>query len=173
MKRFPLLYPLIFKMAATLPNLLKSQLQIVQDRVANRKRLKYPDYFSSLLPEDRPLPPDNNLVAQANHLIVDGSDPDTNLFTAAVHYLLENPNTYEWFKGEIRRSLISWDQIDNNTLQSPPYLHAVIEETLRLHTNGAFGSPRIGPGDTVDGHYIDKGVRDTLAQLCSNQTDSS
>ena len=113
MKRFPVLYLLVFlalrpKMAATLPSLLKSNLQIVRDRVANRKKLKNPDYFSSLLPEDRPLPPDNSVVAQANHLIVGGFNPDTNLFTTAVYYLLKNPNTYERFKGEIRRSLISW-----------------------------------------------------------------
>lgn len=48
--------------------------------------------------------------------------------------------------------------MSSEALQPLPYLHAVIEETLRLHTNGAFGLPRISPGATVDGHYIAKGV---------------
>ncbi|KAL8646995.1 MAG: hypothetical protein Q9226_006615 [Calogaya cf. arnoldii] len=164
MKRFPLLYPLVVlalppKLATTLPTLLKSNLRIVQDRVARRKDLSHPDYFSLPLPEDQPVPPDDFLVAQANHLIVGGFDPDTNLFTGAVQYLLENPETYERLRDEIRGTFFSWEQISNDALQSLPYLHSVIEETLRLHTNGAFGLPRISPGDTVDGHYIEKGVR--------------
>ncbi|KAL8919063.1 MAG: hypothetical protein Q9172_005164 [Xanthocarpia lactea] len=164
MKRFPLLYPLVFlalppKLATTLPTLLKSNLRIVQDRVARRKNLSHPDYFSLLLPEDQPVPPDDFLVAQANHLIVGGFDPDTNLFTGAVHYLLENPETYERLRDEIRGTFSSWEQISNDALQLLPYLHSVIEETLRLHTNGAFGLPRTSPGDTVDGRYIEKGVR--------------
>lgn len=163
MKRFPLLYPLVFlvlppRLALVLPTLLKSNLQIVQKRVAGRKDLKHPDYFSLLVPEDKPAPPDDFLVAQANHLIVGGFDPDTNLFTAAVHYLLEYPDTFERLKSEIRDNFPSYGQLNNDTLQSMPYLHAVIEETLRLHTNGAFGLPRFSPGDTVDGHYIEKGV---------------
>ena len=164
MKRFPLLYPLVFlalppKLALVLPTLLKSNLQIVQKRVADRKELKHPDYFSLLVPEHGPPPPDDFLVAQANHLIVGGFDPDTNLFTAAVHYLLEYPRTFDRLKSEIRDNFSSLKQLTNDALQPLPYLHAVIEETLRLHTNGAFGLPRISPGDTVDGHYIPQGVR--------------
>ncbi|RAH75491.1 cytochrome P450 [Aspergillus aculeatinus CBS 121060] len=132
MRRFPLLHPLVFlalppRMAAILPTLLKTNKQIVRDRVNNRDSLKHPDYFSLLLPEDKPVPEQDFLVAQANHLIVGGFDPDTNL------------------------------RFTNEALQGLPWLHAVIEETLRLHTNGAFGLPRISPGDTVDGHYIPAG----------------
>ena len=163
MKRFPLMYPLVFlalppRLALVLPTLLKSNLQIVQKRVADRKVLNHPDYFSLLVPEDKPAPPDDFLVAQANHLIVGGFDPDTNLFTAAVHYLLEYPTSFERLKAEIRGHFPKYDDLNNDSLQSMPYLHAVIEETLRLHTNGAFGLPRISPGDSVDGHYIAKGV---------------
>ena len=163
MKRFPLLFPLVFlalppRLATVLPILLRSNLKIVQERVARRNDLKHPDYFSFLLPEGKPAPSDDFLVAQANHLIVGGLDPDTNLFTAAIHYLLENPETYDRLKDEIRGRFLSWDQMSNDAIQPLPYIHAVIEETLRLHTNGAFGLPRISPGATVDGHYIAKGV---------------
>ena len=97
-------------------------------------------------------------MAQANHLIVSGFDPDTNLFTAAIHYLLENPEAYDRLKEEVRGRFSSWDQMNNDAIQPLPYIHAVIEETLRLHTNGAFGLPRISPGAPIDGHYIAKGV---------------
>lgn len=93
MKRFPLLFPLVFlalppKLAAVIPILLSSNLETVQERVARCDNLKHPVYFSFLLSEGKPAPSDDFLVAQANHLIVGGFDPDTNLFTAAIHYLL-------------------------------------------------------------------------------------
>ncbi|KAL8857192.1 MAG: hypothetical protein Q9178_006247 [Gyalolechia marmorata] len=131
-ERFPLLYPLVFlalppKLATTLPTLLlKSNLRIVQDRFASRKDVSHPDYFSLLLPEDQPVPPDDFLVAQANHLIVGGFAPDTNLFMGAVHYLLENLKTYERLRDDIRGTFSSWEQISNDALQSLPYLHSVI-----------------------------------------------
>ena len=131
----------------------------MQKRVADRKELKHPDYFSLLVPEHEPPPPDDFLVAQANHLIVGGFDPDTNLFTAVVHYLLEYLRKFDRFKSEIRDNLSNFKQLTNDALQSLPYLHAVIEESLRLHTNGAFGLPRISLGDIVDGYYIPQEVR--------------
>lgn len=171
MKRFPLLYPLVFlalppKLAATLPTLLKANLTIVRDRIANRHSLPHPDYFSLLIPDNEPVPSEGFLVAQANHLIVGGFDPDTNLFTAAVHFLLTHPDKLEILKREIRSAFASYDDINNDALQGLKYLHAVIEETLRLHTNGAFGLPRISPGDTVDGHYIPAGVSRQSVHAC-------
>ena len=163
MKRFPLLFPLVFlalppRIATTLPTLVRSNLKLVQERVARRDNLEHPDYLSLVLPEGKPAPSDDFLVAQVNHLIVGGLDPDTNLFTAAIYYLLENPKTYDRLRDEARGRFLSWDQIIDDAIQPLPYIHAVIEETLRLHTNGSFGLPRISPGATVDGHYIAKGV---------------
>lgn len=125
---------------------------------ARRDDLKHPDYFSFLLPEGNPTPSDDFLVAQANHLTVGCFGPDTDLFTAAVHYLLENPQTYDPLRDEVRGEFSSWDQMSNETLHPLPYLHAAIEEALRLHTNAAFGLPRIRSGATIDGHYIAQGV---------------
>lgn len=96
MKRFPLLYRFVIfalppKFATTLSILLWENHKIVRECVKSRHDLKHSDYFSLLLPEDRPLPSNDFLVVQANHLIVGGFDPDTNLFTAAVHFLLVQP----------------------------------------------------------------------------------
>ncbi|RAH76706.1 cytochrome P450 [Aspergillus japonicus CBS 114.51] len=162
MRRFPLLHPLVFlalppRMAAILPTLLKTNKQIVRDRVNNRDSLKHPDYFSLLLPKNKPVPEQDFLVAQANHLIVGGFDPDTNLFTAAIFFLSEHRDTLQKLQTEIRDTFATYQEIQNEAVQGLPWLHAVIEETLRLHTNGAFGLPRISPGDTVDGHYIPAG----------------
>ena len=163
MRRFPLLQPLVFfalppKLAVILPTLLKVNHQIIEGRVKNKDSIKHPDYFSLLVPSNKEAPSADFLVAQANHLIVGGFDPDTNLFTSAVFFLLMNPCILEKFKEEIRGTFSSYAEIHNDSLQGLPWLHAIIEESLRLHTNGAFGLPRISPGATVDGHYIPKGV---------------
>jgi cytochrome P450 len=103
-------------------------------------------------------PPQEFLVAQANHLIVGGFDPDTNLFTSAVHFLLVNKDKLKKLQSEVRDQFSSYSDITGDAVQDLPWVNAVIEESLRIHTNGAFGLPRISPGDYVDGHYIPKGV---------------
>ena len=133
-------------------------MKIVHERVTRRDNLEHPDYFSHLLQEGKPAPSDDFLVAQANHLIVGGLDPDTNLFTAAIHYLLENSETYDRLVDEVRGRFLSWDRMNDDAMQPLPYVHAVVEETLRLHTNGASALPGISRGATVDGHYTAKGV---------------
>ncbi|KAF2182990.1 cytochrome P450 [Zopfia rhizophila CBS 207.26] len=140
MSKFPLLYPLVFftlppKLARTLPIIIKTNTEIVRNRIKNRHNMEHPDYFTLLLPDDRPVPEVEFLVAQANHLIMSSRK----------------------LKQEIRGTFASYNDINNDACQSLPWLHAVIEESLRLHTNGAFGLPRISPGDTICGHYIAKG----------------
>ncbi|KAI1176374.1 cytochrome P450 [Nemania sp. FL0916] len=162
--RFPLLYPLVFlllppRLATVIPTILRENNAIVRDRVARRGKLPHPDYFSLLVNDDGDAPPTDFLVAQANHLIVGGFDPDTNLFTSAVHFLLVNPGALKKLQHEVRSHFASYGDINAAMVQDLPWLNAVIEESLRVHTNGAFGLPRISPGDYVDGHYIPKGCR--------------
>src|SRR5690349_12429854 len=107
MKRFPLLHPLVFaalppKLALVIPTIVHENTKIVQERVARRHKLAHPDYFSLMIKDDQEIPEDDFLVAQANHLIVGGFDPDTNLFTAGVHYLLTNPDKLEKLQNELR-----------------------------------------------------------------------
>ena len=89
--------------------------------------------------------------------MIGGYDPVTNVYTAAVHYLLTNPDKLEKLQKEVR-AIADASQLTNDRLQHLKYLDAVWNESLRIHTNAAFGLPRISPGDTVDGHYVPKGV---------------
>ena len=163
MKRFPVLYPLVIfalppRLARVIPTILRENHQIVRSRVERRDCLPHPDYFSLLVKDDNDnRPSDDFLVAQANHLIVGGFDPDTNLFTSAVHFLLVS-NKLGKLQEEMRGQFSSYSDITGDAVQDLPWLNAVIEESLRIHTNGAFGLPRISQGDYVDGHYIPKGV---------------
>ncbi|RJE23159.1 Cytochrome p450 [Aspergillus sclerotialis] len=92
-------------------------------------------------PSNKEAPSADFLAAQASNLIRGIIPPDES----------------EKSKEEVRGKFSSYDEIHNDPLQALPWLHAIIEESLRLHTNGAFGLPRISPGATVDGNYIPKG----------------
>jgi cytochrome P450 len=162
MYRWPWLHALIFaalpyRLALVIPTIYRENHMMVRSRVQRRDKLRHPDYFS-LMVTDENIPSEDFLVAQANHLIIGGFDPDTNLFTSAVYYLLTNPKKLEKLQQEVRGRFSSYDDIVGDSVQNLAWMNAVIEESLRLHTNGAFGLPRISPGDTVDGHYIPKGA---------------
>ena len=88
-----------------------------------------------------------------------GWGPMADLFYGVPVLLLENPETYQLLTKEIRESFSSYKEIaTGKTLTSLSYLHACIEETLRLLPSNLTGLPRISPGAMVDGQYIAKGV---------------
>lgn len=161
MTRFPLLRPLVFfalppRLAVIVPTILRQNREIVRDRVAGRNKLAHPDYFS-LMVHDEQQPSEDFLLAQANHLIIAGFDPNSNLFTSGVHYLLTNPTKLDKLQQEVRTHFANYRDMDGDSLEDLPWLNAVIQESLRMHTNGAFGLPRFSPGAFVDGHWVPKG----------------
>lgn len=162
-RRFPLLHPLVFLMlppsiARRVPWLLAESKRIVKERVERRHKLEHQDLLTPLVSDDKPLPNIDWLVAQANHLILGGVDPGANVWTAAVLFLLQNPEKLKKLQDEIRGTFSSYDSIEDEELTHLPWLTAVIEESMRVHSNAAFGMPRYSPGAYVDGHYIPKGV---------------
>lgn len=149
-------------MVLTVPTLLRLNRQEVRSRIASRQKLRHPDYIQHLLPQsadDKDLPTEEWLLAQANVLIVAGFDPITNLLSAVVYYLCRSPDKTQKLVKEIREAFSSYDEINADALQHLKYLQAVLDEGLRIHTNAAFGLPRLSPGAEVDGDYIPKGVR--------------
>lgn len=146
----------------TVPTLLRLNREEVRARVDRRNNLRHPDYIQHLLPpaadEKQELPDEEWLLAQANVLIVAGFDPITNLLSAVVYYLGKCPDKMKRLVQEIREAFSSYDDINPDALQKLNYLQAVLDEGLRIHTNAAFGLPRLSPGANVDGHFIPKGV---------------
>lgn len=171
-KRFPLLHPLVYLvLPPSLVRLLREHKRIVSKRVENPKDYKQRDYFTSFVQEGRAIPSQNPdwLLAQVNHIFIGGLDPDTQLFWSAILFLTQHPDKLKKFSDEIRGKFKKYDDIEDEELTHLPWMTAVIEESLRLHTNGAFGQPRLSPGATVDGHWIPAGVSslgpDLLASL--------
>lgn len=162
-KRFPVLHPLVFLMlppsfARKVPWLLQEARRVMQDRVDRRHQLERDDYMSFLVSEEKKIPDVDWLTQQANHLILGGLDPVPNQYTSCILFLLQNPDKLKKLQEEIRGTFKAYGDINDEQCKHLPWLCAAIDESLRLHTNGAFGMPRYSPGAEVDGHYIPKGV---------------
>ena len=162
MRRFKLLYPLAFlmippKLAICIASLYRTNRELMRKRIENRHDIKQLDYMSALIRDNNPVPPLELLVSNASHLVFDHFE-SASVLAAGFHFLLSNPEALDKLQRELREAFKSYDDITDSALQELPWLRAVIEEILRIHTNVPYGLPRISPGTTVDGHYIAKGV---------------
>jgi cytochrome P450 len=100
------------------------------------------------------------LQADTSLLIAAGSDGTTVTSCALIFYGLQRPYVLEKLAREIREAFGSPEDIKTPKLNQLPYLHACIEEALRLAPPKPGGLPRIVlPGGThIDGHYIPAGT---------------
>ncbi|MCJ1262480.1 hypothetical protein MMC22_002350 [Lobaria immixta] len=161
MRRFPLLYPLVYillppKVALSYIVAHKTSKKLIRKRVENRHDQKQLDYISQYLKDETAIPPDDFLVAQAGHLVLDHFE-SSSVLTAGFYFLTTNPEAMGRLQTELRGAFKSFGDMTEDALQELPWLHAIIEEIIRIHTNVPYGLPRISPGIAVDGHYVPKG----------------
>ncbi|KAL8961719.1 MAG: hypothetical protein Q9193_001767 [Seirophora villosa] len=99
-------------------------------------------------------------------LILAGSETSALTCASTTWFLLKNPAAYDRLKKEIRGAFNSMDEITMAASAKLPYLHAVINEALRLHPVAAVAAPRLvdRPGVVVSGHEIPVGVRPTRSK---------
>ena len=94
-------------------------------------------------------------------LIVAGSETTATLLSGATYWLLRTPETYKKVQDEVRSA---FKDVDDMTLMSTgqlPYLHAVLEESLRMYPPVPTLMPRLTAEDEIiDGHFVPKGVSD-------------
>ncbi|KAJ0166068.1 Isotrichodermin C-15 hydroxylase [Colletotrichum tanaceti] len=162
MRRFPLLYPLSYvllppKVALSYFRAHSTSKALIRTRVRERHDRKELDYMTQFLKNEAAIPPDDFLVAQAGHLILDHYE-SSSVLTAGLCFLTKNDEVMAKLQTELRTAFKSYDDISDDKLQGLPWLAATIEEVIRLHTNVPYGLPRISPGYTVDGHHVAKNV---------------
>lgn len=103
------------------------------------------------------------IKGQAGVLIIAGSETASTTLSAATYFLLKHPECREELTKELRSAFASVEDISDSALEKLPYLHGVLEETLRIFATVPFGLPRISPGEMVDGEYIPAGVEVSAA----------
>ncbi|TLS20861.1 uncharacterized protein PpBr36_10870 [Pyricularia pennisetigena] len=102
------------------------------------------------------------MYTSAQVLIVAGSETTATALTSGTYFILSNPHVHARLRAELDAAFASEADI---TLQSTqrsrlPYLHAVIDETLRIFPPGPGAFPRVVPdgGRTILGRFVPGGT---------------
>ncbi|KAE8374210.1 cytochrome P450 [Aspergillus bertholletiae] len=98
----------------------------------------------------------SEMEANSNVIIIAGSETTATALSGATYYLTSNPAVLEKLSSEVRSNFRSFDEIDLVSVHQLPYLHAVIEESLRMFPPLPMGLPRITPqgGNMICGNFI-------------------
>lgn len=102
-----------------------------------------------------------DLHQNTNLLLIGGSETTATALAGLLFFLTRPQNR------KVRQILI--DEVRSAGFNTPAditmvstsplrYLHACLEEALRMYPPSAFTPPRVSPGDVVAGHFIPKGV---------------
>ncbi|EGO03853.1 hypothetical protein SERLA73DRAFT_102157 [Serpula lacrymans var. lacrymans S7.3] len=102
------------------------------------------------------------LTAEALTQLIAGSDTTSNSSCAITYYLAQNPDAQEKLQKELDEALGDDDHPVSTFEQVKrlPYLEAVINEALRVHSTSSIGLPRIVPegGLIVQGQHFPQGA---------------
>ncbi|KAK7994356.1 hypothetical protein PG991_015944 [Apiospora marii] len=100
------------------------------------------------------------LANNAQVLLTAGAETSATTLTAITYLLATHPGCRARLADEVRSAFATADQITAAAAgpQQLPYLNAVLEEALRIFPPSPLGPPRVSPGETVDGHFIPKGI---------------
>lgn len=98
------------------------------------------------------------ILATSPVLVVAGSETTATTLSGLLFFLSRNPDKAEILINELRGAYKSEEDISMRNTAALQYLHAAIEETLRLYPAAAFTTARLSPGGEVGGYYLPKGV---------------
>ncbi|KIK78214.1 hypothetical protein PAXRUDRAFT_834670 [Paxillus rubicundulus Ve08.2h10] len=102
------------------------------------------------------------LTAEALTQLIAGSDTTSNSSCAITYYLARYPDVQEKLQKELDEALGSEDEYVSTYEQVKrlPYLAAVIDEALRMHSTSSIGLPRVAPegGLTINNIHFPQGA---------------
>lgn len=91
-------------------------------------------------------------------LVIAGSETTATALAGLFFYLSRYPEKASVLMSEVRSAYASEEGITVDNTSKLEYLHAALEETLRIYPPVLASPPRMSPGAEVGGHYIPKGV---------------
>lgn len=112
------------------------------------------------------------MYANSNIFMIAGTETTATLLSGLTYHLLTNPEKMARLTHEIRSEFQTEEGITIEKLQALKYLHACVEEGLRMFPPVANGLPRVIPpgGAVVDGHAVPAKVSD--AEHCDIGNDA-
>lgn len=118
-------------------------------------KVERPDFMSYILKHnDKRVMTRAEIDGNSTVLIFAGSETTATLLSGCTFYLLKSPDTYWALTREIRS--LNAEDLSFARLEKLPFLHAVIEESLRMYPPVPIGLPRLVPdgGATISGHFV-------------------
>ena len=94
-------------------------------------------------------------------LIIAGSETSATTMTSSTWFSLTNQHVWNNLKKEVRGAFSKYDDINVASASNLLYLHAVIQEAMRLHPLGPVSVPRLvdRPDVVISGRAVPMGVR--------------
>lgn len=133
--------------------------QLTADRVNDRlaKKTDRPDIWTLVMQQegDKALSP-KEMHSNANLFMGAGTETTATLLSGLTYYLLSNPATMQRLTQETRTAFESESEINMVSVAQLQYLHACIEEGLRMYPPVALGLPRKTPpeGAMICGEWV-------------------
>ena len=131
----------------------------VDRRIASKS--DRPDFMKYILQNNYPGGLSREEIDSTSTLLVlAGSETSATTLAAATYFALKNPAVMERLVREIREAFKSQGDITIAAVSNLPYVHAVIQETLRMHPTGPVSVPRQvdRPDVVVCGMAVPQGV---------------
>jgi cytochrome P450 len=138
----------------------RKALETVRKRIL--KSNDRPDFMQPLIQaREQGIISADELEQQASILILAGSETTAVTLTSATYLLLEHPAAMARLADEVRTNYRNEGEIGSLSIHKLHFLHAVIQESLRLFPPIANGFPReVGAGQDaiIDGRLVPRGV---------------
>ncbi|KAK8122832.1 Cytochrome P450 monooxygenase BOA3 [Apiospora sp. TS-2023a] len=133
-------------------------LERVQKRIQRDETMERTDLLTHPIRSGKLNPAE--LANNAQLLLTAGAETSATTLTAITYLLATHPRCRARLADEVRSAFATSDQITTAAAgpQQLPYLNAVLEEALRIFPPSPLGPPRVSPGETVDGHFVPKGI---------------
>ncbi|KAF3761192.1 hypothetical protein M406DRAFT_73626 [Cryphonectria parasitica EP155] len=105
----------------------------------------------------------DEMFENSRALIGAGSETTATALSGMSFHLCQSPEAYQRLTDEIRTAFTCEEDITMRSTAHLPYLHACLEEALRMYPPASETPPRVSPGDYIhhDGneYWIPKGTR--------------
>lgn len=127
-----------------------------EKRVQQKDAFGREDFFKAILSKgdwDR-----GRLEANAEMFVVAGSETTATTLSGLMYFLTKYPHCIDQLRKEVTSAFTSYHDITADATSKLPYLHAVIEEGLRMYPPVSFGLPRVCPGAVVSDRWIPAGT---------------
>ncbi|KAK1978747.1 cytochrome P450 [Colletotrichum cereale] len=136
----------------------KSHKALVREKVDKRMDLGMmrPDFAEAMLRRGAEPLTREEMYENADMLILAGSETTATALSGATYLLTTNPDVLVRLRDEVRSSFASEDEIDLLSTAKLGYLHAVIEEVLRMYPPAPAALPRRTPpgGQVILGQWV-------------------